>query len=192
LDEKSGYMRIFLFCFFIALFVLNCFTGIFIPLPEVVSEGGQLKFLYHYDWPIVLLGLAVVFSLWQIVVVIRRFCRGNRIALRQLLPVICGVATIFLGNVLSTLPFFVGIPIDMLSGVFNAFFLFYALYKKKLFPMTILLSKSNYVIVAMILGFVIFSDFAQVLMRVMQYIGLSSTTSLIIAALFFAGTIIGL
>ena len=42
--------------------------------------------------------------------------------------------------------------------------------------------KSMVVIVAMILGFVIFSDFAQVLMRVMQYIGLFLLLALLIYA----------
>lgn len=192
LDERGKFMRLFLFCLFIALFILNCFTGVFIPLPEVISEGGELKFLYHYKWPIALLGLVVVFALLQIAAIVRRFCRGNRIALRQLSPVIAGVLIIFLGNVLATLPIFVGLPIDMLSGVVNAIFLFYALYKKKLFPMTILLSKTNYVILAMIIGCVIFSDVAHVLLRVMQYVGLAYITSLIIAALFLLGTVLGL
>jgi len=193
LDDRNGFLRILLLCIFVVLFVFNCFTGIFIPLPEVVSEGGELKFLYHYEWPIVLLGLVVVFSLSQIFVIVRRFCRGNHIALRQLMPVICGVAIVFIGNILATLPIFVGLPVDMLSGVFNAFFLFYALYKKKLFKMTILLSKSNYVIIAMILGCVIFSDVANVLLGTMvQHIGLSYTTSIIISVLFLAATVSGL
>ena len=193
LDEKNKYMGPFLFVFFIALFILNCFTGCFIPLPEVVGENDNLKFLYHYDWKIILLGIAVVFSLWQIYSIVRRFCRGNQIALQQLTPVICGVAVIFLGNVLATLPIFVGLPVDMLSGVFNAFFLFYALYKKKLFRMSILLSKSNYVIIAMIIGCAIFSDIAASLMQVlMQHAGFSQPTALIIILLFLAATISGL
>ena len=193
LDDRSKYMGPFLFAFFIALFILNCFTGCFIPLPEVVSEGGSLKFLYHYDWKIVILGVFVVFALWQIYSIVRRFCRGNQIALQQLSPVIGGVVVIFLGNVLSTLPIFVGLPVDMLSGVFNAIFLFYALYKKKLFRMTILLSRSNYVIIAMILGCIIFSDIATSLMQVlMQHAGFSNTSALIIILLFLAATISGL
>jgi hypothetical protein len=42
-------------------------------------------------------------------------------------PVIGGILIIFSGNVLSTLPFFIGLPVDMLSGAVNAVFLFYAL-----------------------------------------------------------------
>ncbi len=190
LGERSKYMGPFLLAFFSALFILNCFTGCFIPLPEVVSEAGQLKFLYRYDWKIVILGACVVFALWQIAMVIRRFCRGNYIAFQQLKPVICGVIIIFLGNVLATLPIFVGLPVDMLSGVFNAIFLFYALYKKKLFSMNILLTKTNYIILAMITGCVIFSDISHALLRVlMNYVGLGYTSSVVIVLLFFLATI---
>lgn len=193
LDDDSSYMRPFLFAFLIAVFVFNCFTGFFVPLPEVVSANGQLKFLYHYNWHIYLLVLSIAFVLWQILLIIWRFCRGNQIALQQLRPVIIGVVTIFLGNVLATLPIFVGLPVDMLSGAINTVFLFYALYKKKLFRMTILLSKSNYIIVAMILGCVIFSDIAISIQRnLMQSMDLNYTTTLIIAALFLAAVISGL
>ena len=37
-----------------------------------------------------------------------------------------------------------GFPLDIISGVVNALFVFYALYKKRLFKMTVLLSKANY------------------------------------------------
>lgn len=192
LDEKSGYMRPFLLIVFIGVFIFNCFTGFFIPLPEVVTESGQLKFLYHYDWHVFLLILAIAFVLWQIFALIWRFCRGNHIAMQQLKPVIYGISAIFLGNVLATLPVFMGLPVDMLSGVFNVFFLFYALYQKKLFRMTILLSRTNYIILAMILGCLIFSDVAIVLQRMMMDVGLSYTTTLIVIAVFLAATISGL
>ena len=190
LDEKSGYMRPFLLVFFIAVFVFNCITNFFIPLPEVVSAGGQLKFLYHYDWRVLLLITGIAFVLWQILLIIWRFCRGNHIALQQLLPVIYGVLTIFVGNVLATLPIFVGLPVDMLSGAVNAIFLFYALYKKNLFRMTILLSKSNYIIVSVILGCAVFSELALVLQNLlMQNVGVTYTAALIIIAVFLLLTI---
>lgn len=192
LDEKSGYMRPFLLVLFISVFIFNCFTGFFIPLPEVVKEGTQLKFLYHYNWHVTLLILSIAFVLWQILLIIWRFCRGNNIALQQLKPVIYGILAIFLGNVLATLPIFTGLPVDMLSGVFNAVFLFYALYKKKLFRMTILLSRTNYIIVAMILGCVIFSDVALVLQHLMLNLGLSYTTTLVLTVVFLCTTISGL
>lgn len=192
LDERSSYMRPFLLGLFLAVFVFNCFTGFFIPLPEVVTEGVQLKFLYHFNWHVGLLILPIALVLVELILIIWRFCHGNRIALQQLTPVLSGVGVIFLGNVLVTLPIFVGLPVDMLSGTINTFFLFYALYKKKLFRMTILLSRTNYIIVAMILGCMIFSDISLALQRTMQNLGLSNTTTLVVIALFLIATISGL
>ena len=91
LDEKTGYVRPFLFALFFAVFVFNCFTGFFIPLPEVVTEGGQLKFLYHFNWQVGLLILPISFVLVELIRIIWRFCHGNRIALQQLSPVLCRI-----------------------------------------------------------------------------------------------------
>ena len=143
LDQEHKTMRVGMMAVLLLAFAVNCFTGIFIPLPEVMETAGGVQFLYHYDWTIVILGVIVVLSLLPIFTVVWRCCRCNRIALQQLKPVIIGILCIFAGNVLSTLPIFTGLPVDMLSGAVNAIFLFYALYKKKLFRMTILLSKTT-------------------------------------------------
>lgn len=181
LDEDGGYMRYIMFFSFLAVFLFNLFTGVFIPLPEVVAVGAEVQFLYHYRWPIYVLLVFILLALLQILSLIGRHCRGNRIAFQKLIPVIGGILTIFLGNVLTTLPMFVGLPVDMLSGAINAIFLFYALYKKKLFKMTILLSKTNYITVSLILGCAIFSDLAVVIQQfLMQKIGMGNTTALVV------------
>lgn len=193
LDEKIGYARPILLTLFLVLFVFNVLTNFFIPLPEVVMQGSQIKFLYHYNWQVYLLITLIAAIVWQMLMTIWRYCRGNHIAFQQLLPVICGLVSLLLGNILCTLPIFMGLPVDMLSGAVNAIFLFYALYKRKLFRMTVLLSKSNCVIVAMILGMVIFSDVAIVVQRaLMQNLGLPYSTSLIIIAVFLGTMISGL
>ena len=160
LDERPGATSVILLVSFMAIFLFNCFTGFFIPLPEVLNTNGQMQFLYHYNWHIYLLVVCICAALLLIVLPIRRHCRGNRLAFQQLLPVVYGILTIFLGNILIALPIFVGFPIDMLSGAFNAIFLFYALYRKKLFRMTILLTKTTYGIMAMTIGIIIFSNVA--------------------------------
>lgn len=193
LDDTSRYMRPFLLLFFFAVFLFNCFTNFFIPLPEVVFEAGRLTFLYHYDWHVFVLFLGVALVIWEIVAMIWRFCRGNHIAMQQLTPIVMGFMSVFLGNILTTLPVFAGLPIDMFSGAVNAVFLFYALYKKKLFRMTILLSRTNYIIVAMILGCAICSDVAMALQRLLiASLGLTYTTTLMIIVVFFVAMITGL
>ena len=194
LDQENNMMRHFMFSFFVLLFIVNCVTGFFIPLPQVVQAGDKIQFLYHYGWPVyVLIVFFVVVALLPTFAVTWRCCRGNHIAFQQLKPVLVGLLIIFMGNVMSTFPIFTGLPVDMLSGTVNAFFLFYALYKRKLFRMTILLSKNNCIIVAMLLGFVVFSDIANAIHRVLIYnVGLTYVSTLIIVACVLLAMIVGL
>ena len=160
LEEKNSHGRAFWTVFYLLMFIVNCVTGFFVPLPEVVTIGGKAQFIYHYQWHIYLLFLSVVLTFLQLAFIIRRHCMGNQIAFRQLVPVIWGVVIMIVGHGLATLPVFAGVPLDILSGVINAVFLFYALYKKRLLRMTLLLSKSNYCALSVILGALIFSRFA--------------------------------
>lgn len=57
-------------------------------------------------------------------------------------PVMAGVLVLFAGNMLLGIPFFSGFPIDILSGVVNVFFLFYALIRRRLFRLQMLASPS--------------------------------------------------
>ena len=183
LDENNNHGLKFWLVFYVAVFAFNVFTGFFIPLPEVVTDGAETAFLYHYTWRTYPLFGIIGITLVQMCLLVWRHCRGNNIAYRQLLPVIVGVGVMVLGHLLATLPMFVGLPLDMLSGAFNAIFLFYALYRKQLFRMTILLSKSNYGIVSVVLGAAIFSDLALVMQRfLVQKVGMSYTGALMLIA----------
>lgn len=185
LEEKQGW-RNFWLVFYLLLFGVNCLTGFFVPLPEVVIQGGSAQFLYHYRWPIYLLFFIVLLTVLQLILIIRRHCKGNRIALQQLSPVICGIGILLLGHVLATLSVFAGLPLDILSGMVNALFLFYALYKKQLFRMTVLLSKTTYCVLALVLGVIIFSNFALSIQRFfMETLNVEYMHSMIIIAVAF-------
>lgn len=183
LEEKNDSGRKLWLIFYLVIFIINYFTGFFVPLPEVLVQNGSTQFLYHYSWPIYLLFFFVVITIFQLSLIIRRHCAGNRIAFQQLVPVICGILIMLLGHILSTLTMFAGLPLDMVSGVLNALFLFYALYKKRLFRMTMLLSKSNYCIIAMILGIAIFSNFALTFQHfLLQNVGMEYAHAMVIIA----------
>ena len=183
LEERKSHGRNFWLIFYLALFILNCFTGVFVPLPEVLMQNGKPKFLYYYDWHIYLLFLLIILTFTQLAFIIKRHYKSNRNSFQQLLPVIFGVLIVLLGHAVATLPMFTGFPIDVVSGVINALFLFYALYKKRLFRMTLLLSKTNYCIIAMVLAIVIFSNFALPLQRfAMQEMGMEYAHAMVIIA----------
>lgn len=71
------------------------------------------------------------------------------------LQLISGLAIMVLGHVAATLPSFAGFPLDIISGVVNVLFVFYALYKKQLFKISLLLSKVNYFFVSLVIGSII-------------------------------------
>ena len=184
-DEQGGNGRKVWLIIYAAIFVFNCITGFFIPLPEVVQSGETTQFLYHYTWAVYLLFGIVAITVIQMLSMIWRHCRGNKIAFQQLKPIIVGMAMIFVGHILAALPMFVGLPLDMISGAINTLFLFYALYKKKMFRMTILLSRSNYMIMSIVLGVVLFSDIAFHIQRLLvSRLEMDNAGALIIAAVF--------
>lgn len=155
LEDKNSGGRYFWTVFHLGLFALNCVTQWFIPNPLVVTTEGATQFIYHYSWHIYILLIFVLLCVLHIAVTIKRHCKGNRIAFQQLKPIVFGIGILLLGHVAATLPVFAGLPLDILSGVINVLFMFYALHKKQLFKMTLFLSRGNYLVVAAALGCVV-------------------------------------
>ena len=157
LEEKKHYGRNVWLVLMLICYVINFFTGIFIPDPRVVSVGTSVQFLYDYNWlvaiPLALGGLVLLESIFLFV----RYCRGDTTTGQQLLPVIIGAAIMVACHILSAFSIFKGFPLDIISGVINAFILFYALYKKRLFRMTLLVSRWNCYAVALLISIVAFS-----------------------------------
>ena len=60
LEEKNARGKYFWMLFHIGIFTLNCLTNLFIPEPEVVTNGTSTQFLYHYSWYIYILGLLML------------------------------------------------------------------------------------------------------------------------------------
>lgn len=155
LEEKNGHGKILWMLFHFVLFVFNCITGIFIPEPKVVIADGTAQFIYNYTWHIYVLLICILPCLFQLTLISHRHCKGNRLVTQRLIPIICGLAILLLGHVAATLPIFAGFPLDIISGVLNVFFVFYALYKKQLFKISLLLSKANYLYISLVIGCII-------------------------------------
>ncbi len=183
LEEKNGRGRCFWPLFHLGLFVLNCLTQWFIPNPLVVTQGNAAQFIYQYTWHICILMVCILLCVVHISVIIRRHCKGNRIAFQQLKPIVCGIGILLLGHVAATLPVFTGLPLDIISGVINVLFVFYALYKKRLFKMTLLFSRVNYLLVAIALGCIVAYRFAEPLQGLFARLGHTGSVVAMAAAL---------
>lgn len=183
LEEKVPRGKVLWMIFHIGVFVFNCITNLFIPEPEVVTTGGSTQFLYHYTWHIYLLGAMMMPCLGQVVGVVGRHRKGNRIAFQQLRPVLYGVLCLIIGNVFSTLPMFMGFPLDIASGIVNVLCVFYALYKKRLFKMTLLLSNPNYLLFSLAVGCFLFYRLALPMQNFLLFtVGLEHTVTMIVMA----------
>ena len=84
---------------------------------------------------------AGIFLIYLFLILVR-ICKANPNMKVQYEPVMAGVLVLFAGNMLLGIPFFSGFPIDILSGVVNVFFLFYALIRRRLFRLQMLASPS--------------------------------------------------
>ena len=183
LEEKNSFMKWLWGAFHLLLFVFNCITGLFVPEPEVIQDSASVQFIYTYTWHIYLLLACILPCLIQNVLVIRRHCTGNQIAFQQLKPILGGLAILLLGHVAATLPGFVGLPLDIISGPINAIFVFYALYKKRLFKMSLLLSKANYIAFAVAVGCIVCGRVAGLLQNLLiSSVGLSHETAIVAVA----------
>ncbi len=186
LEERRSCGRYFWLAVFLVLNVFNCFTSLFIPPPEVLSHGGRTDFIYHYSWQVYIVFVLAAVCLIQLGLLIRRYCKGNSTVFRQLLPVAFGMVVLFAGHIISTLPFFSGFPLDIISGVVNAVLLFYALYKKRLFQLTMLFSRGNCYIIALILGVTIaYYSVPSVQRFLMNTVGVGHVHSIILISLIF-------
>ena len=78
-----------------------------------------------------------------------------------MVPLLSGIFLLFAGNM--AVPLFNGFPIDILSGVLNAGVMFYTLYSRHVFRMTLLVSRGNCYIIAMAVSALAFYNVAQTL-----------------------------
>ena len=153
IGRKRNKSRMIWFAVLLILFLVNLKTEIFLAPPEAVKIPGttRMAFVYDFQWTVVILFAIFVLMIAQILAVIWRAAQNDRLVARQLTPVIIGIFILFVGHLLLTVPFFRGFPTDILAGVINAYYLFYALYRKHLFKLTLLVSKANCYIIGAVM-----------------------------------------
>lgn len=192
LEEKHHHFKHVWTVFHILLFIFNYFTGLFIPEPQVTYLNGVPQFVYTYSWHIYLLLICILPCVLHLGYIVFRRCKGNRIAFQQLKPLVVGLAILVIGHVASTLPIFSGIPLDIASGVVNVLFVFYALYKKRLFKMTLLFSKANYLALSLVISTALAINWGSQIYRfIFHAANANQTAAIILEVLFFLLLTIG-
>ncbi len=143
LEVKQNYRKCLWLAISIVFFLLNCFTNRIVPEPTVVVTASGARFGYHYTPYFYLLYFFAFACCIDIGWVLYRHCRGNRVVLRQLMPIIVGVVILFGGHILAVLPPFYGVPFYMIAGIINAGCIFYSLYQRKILRLETLYSKAG-------------------------------------------------
>lgn len=169
---------------------VNAFTNFFLAPPEVVMSGELIQFVYHMEWPVIIMyGLCAVVVVRIFYVLVKVYKREPAKA-SQLMPLALGVVLLFAGNL--GISIFKNFPVDIVSGIFNAVLMFWMLYSGHVFKLTLLVSQGNCYILAIGASVMVFFNLAQGLENQIQtYIpALAEYSSMIVAILTMVLTLV--
>lgn len=110
---------------------------------------------------------------------------------RQFTPIVLGILLLYAGNVVIFLPMFKGFPVDILTGIVNVFCLFHVLYARRMFKLTLLVSKGSCYVIAAICSLLVFSNVVFLLRRfvVEKFPGFANYDILIVSVVFLIATV---
>lgn len=189
-EKKITYLEVLIRWVVIAILVVNVFTGWFLDAPMVQSMAdGRVLFVYgNYT-----IGTYIMYGLMGFVglILLVRLVRDGRnsnITRSQLIPLAIGVLLMLFGNAIILVPAFAGIPLDIVAGVLFALSLFFALYFKHLFSLTLAFSRKSYTLItAAILVLLIAQGIKPLEQWMVLYGGFIAENRLVILSLGTAG-----
>lgn len=119
-----------------------CYFEVFLARPQFVLTGdGQGVFLYNVTWKVIPPSVLFLVMLGSAGKLVWDAVKKNEMYAVWVSPIFIGMLVLFGGNMLSLWPGNI-FPWDTLSGIFFAGFLFYALYRKRLFRLRLLVSRN--------------------------------------------------
>ncbi len=143
----------------VLIVVLNLFN-VFLAAPTVsISATGEKFFLYNIQWPIIIIALFTFLVVISILSMITKDLKNHESYSGRLNPILIGMFILFAGNLANLIPGVSSTSLDTFAGIANAGLLFYALYKRRLFNMTLLASRSTTYVIAGTLVAIIFAYF---------------------------------
>ena len=139
-ESRDKYMKKVWLLVTAVILILTHFE-LFLKAPELVETGdGRFVFLYESNWKILIPTFLIVLMLIHGARMVAYGVKERDVPVRSLLPIMIGPPVLIIGNLISILPgnYF---PWDTLSGIIYASLMFYAMYRKRLFRMTLLVSR---------------------------------------------------
>ena len=145
--------------------LVNGKTGFFLRPPVRELHG----YVYEITWSVLLLFVIEAGALMESVRMLIENRKKNVFLWNRLMPIWVGIGFLVAGNLCLLLPVFEGFPIDVCAGIPMAACLYYALYKKRVFELKLLVSRANCYTVAFLFAMVLFyrliPDYEQILRR---------------------------
>jgi len=164
-------------------------TGYFLSPPTpVVRADGSTVFTYNTEWHILIPCVLFVFLTFVTLRLFRKLVREQGVHSPGLLVIIYGSATLLAGNLLQVALPGNTFPYDMLSGIAFAILLMWSLYRRRMFQMTLAVSRG--LLMASLLAICILSAIYLVVpceVFLQTEVGLSQQISLILVSIAFAG-----
>ena len=182
--------RIWLLLILLVNFINIC-SGFFLKAPDVINlVSGDTAFVYRYTGTVAVLFAVCITVIINMLYLLFKFSRTNALAKKQFMPIMMGIALLFTGHIMILIPLFKGFPTDILAGIFNAFFMFYALYRRNLFELKLLVSKGSCYAISAGLSFAIFFNLINPMETFMEeeFLVAKKNTVLIIAFIFTLST----
>lgn len=156
--------------------------GLFLKPPAPVQTDAGTVFMYEVGWTIAIPYAFFACIVASIVVVIRRSVRKTGTKSPGMNSMIAGCIIIAFGNMLQLIPGNI-FPWDTLSGIVAAAFLVYSLYKKRMFRLTLLVSRGVVVFASVFICLVIVINYVESMiggLRSLMHISYAAATSIVV------------
>lgn len=145
--HARGYIMKIVWSVGTAVILVLTAMGTFLQPPAVQTlDGKGIVFLYDTDWRIAIPCAFFALMIASMISLFHRYIREKGIRSPGVMYIIIGCVAVALGNVAQLIPGNV-FPWDTLSGAVFAVMLMIALYRKRMFRMTLIISRSFLLIV---------------------------------------------
>lgn len=181
IGEKRFYGIPFWTAAIVLAILVNGKTGCFLQAPVRVQQESGGAYVYEITWAVLVLFVIEAGALAESVRMLYEYRSRNVFLWSRLMPIWVGIGFLVAGNICLLIPVFKGFPIDVCAGIPMAACLYYAMYKRRVFDLKLLVSKANCYAVAFLFAMVLFfrliPDYNQILR---EGIGLDETQSMML------------
>ena len=187
-DCKKRFYKVFWFTVMLIIDVINWFTGVFLA-PPVKVDG---VFTYTVEWPVVFLFIFCTAIIAHMLSLLLGEVKKNPVSRHRLSPIFAGIVIMFIGHIAFVIPLFAGIPVDIIAGVCFAVCMFYALYRRRLFKLTLLASRGSCYALSAALSAIIFINLLDPMAAFIRnhLTALAAYDTLLIALTFTVSTVL--